>query len=56
MQVMCSTISSSNGIGAKSQKYVGPGCSPSPSSVKEQFAGHVSGWLVVVNGATQYTF
>ena len=45
MQVMCSTVSSSNGTGAKSRKYVGPGCFPSPSSVKKRFAGHVSGWL-----------
>ena len=45
MQVMSSTVSSSNGIGAKSRKYIGPGCFPSPSSVKKQFPGHVSGWL-----------
>ena len=45
MQVMRSTVSSSNGIGAKSRKYVVPGCSPSPSSIKKQLAGHVSGWL-----------
>ena len=45
MLVMSSTVSTSNGIGAKSQKDVGLGCSPSRSPVKKQFAGHVSGCL-----------
>ena len=35
MQVMRLTVSSSNGIGAKSRKYVGLGCSPSPSFIKK---------------------
>ena len=34
MQVMRSTRSFLNGIGAKSWKYVGSGCSPAPSAVK----------------------
>ena len=34
MLVMSSTVSTSNGIGAKSQKDVGLGCSPSRSPVK----------------------
>ena len=32
-----------NGKGAKIRKYVGLGCPLSPSSVKKQYVGHVSG-------------
>ena len=35
MQVMSITVSSPNDNGTKSEKYVGPGCSPSPSPVKD---------------------
>ena len=35
MQVMSNTVGSPNGTGPKSRKYVGHGCSPSPSSVKQ---------------------
>ena len=34
IQVMRSTLSSRNGIGEKFRKYVGPGCFPPPSPVK----------------------
>ena len=45
MQVVSSTVSSPNGIGAKFLKYVRSERSPSSSPVKKQFAGHVSGCL-----------
>ena len=45
MLVMSNTVSSPNDTGANSQKYVVPRCSPFPSPVKRQFAGHVNGCL-----------
>ena len=42
MLVMRWTISFPNGIGTKSRKYAGTGCSPAPSAVKKPFSCHVS--------------
>ena len=51
--VMRSTISFPRSIGAKSQKYVGPGCSPAPSVVKNNLLvmlGNTS-----ANGSVEFT-
>ena len=52
MLVMRSTISFPNGVGAKSQKYVGPGSFPAPSTLK----GNLQAMLVNISANDQVEF